>query len=272
MKIINQYIILISAALMMLLSSCFTEEIQLDLNNQENKKVVITGWLNDLDDDQSIQISYSQDYFDDTGAEPIVNAIVTLSYNSESIDLTHSENGTYILPSEWKGLAETEYTLTVMHDEQEYQAVSLLRSMAEIDDIESRFFEENDSTSYYEIFFGFQESPGEGDGYFAIDYLKNTQQVDIIGDGGWTDDSFGDGEYYANITVTQNEHQLGDTVILEVHNAGKKATEYFQRISTEIFRDGLLDPPPVNVSTNLSNGAKGFFITSGKREHEIIIE
>jgi len=271
MKFFNINLSLIAVSFLLLLSSCFTERIDIDLNGQENKKVVITGWLNDMDQDQYIQVYYSGDYFNGI-IDAINDAEVTLSYNSETVVLSNTTNGMYLLPSDWKGEEGTEYTLSVTHEGEEYKAVSLLRFMPELENIQSVLFTENDSVSYYEIYFDFQENPGEGDGYFAIDYLKDSDQKNIIRTGGWTDDEFADGEYLEQVTVTQNNHQLGDTIILEAHSIGKEATEYFYSIDSEIFREGLLDPPPVNVPTNFSNGAVGYFLTSGKRKYEVIVE
>lgn len=267
----NNSIVLIVAICLTVLSGCFYERIDLDLNSQENKKVVIIGWLNDLDDSQSIRISYSQDYFDN-GREFIDDATATLSSDIETLELANIGNGEYVLPKEWKGIVGTEYTLSVEHQDEYYMAVSLLREMPILEEIRSEYyFDQLDSIGYYQVFFGFQETPGEGDGYFAIDFVKGSNQKNIIRTGAWTDDEFADGTYYADITVTQNYHQLGDTVILETHSIGKKATEYFESITSEIFKDGLLDPAPVNVTDNFSNGAVGYFITSGKRTNEIII-
>ena len=266
------YILLISILSLIMLSSCFSERIDLDLNTLENKKVVITSWLNNLDDDQYVQVYYTGDYFIDPNMESINDATVTLSYETEELVLENTTNGIYLLPSEWKGVEDIEYTLTVTHNNMEYRAVSILRAMPLIQNIESVLQIENDTTSFYEIYFEFQETAGEGDGYFAIDYIKNSNQKNVIKTGDWIDDSYLDGEYITDLTVTSNNHQQGDTVILETHNIGLKAVEYLESIDTEIFREGLLDPPPVNVPTNFSNGAVGYFLTSGKRINEIIID
>ncbi len=273
MKYIVKLSIVMSAVL--LLSSCFKERIDLDLNEGSNKRVVITAWITDLDEQQSVLLNYSSDYFDSLTIEYINDAEVTLMNGSQEFVLEFEKDGTYNMPVDWRGVQGETYTLTVRHGGVEYTATNSMRLMPEVENIYTEFSEEKfeeDSVITYDIYFSFPEVPGEGDGYFGVDFLKGTLGGDTLVNGGFIDDEFIDGEYFDDISLTDRIYSVGDTAILEVHSIGRDASRFLQDIIDETFRDGLFDPTPVNVRSNFTNGAVGYFVTSCSRQIEVVIE
>lgn len=272
-----KYIKNISLALIgiFILSSCFKERIELDLNEGNNKKNVITAWITDLDEPQSVLLNYSSDYFDSLSIEYINDAKVSLIDEGVEYDLAFSKDGKYNMPVDWRGAEGSTYTLIVRHDEMEYTATNTMRIMPKIENIYTEYSEEKfeeDSVDTYDIYFSFDEEDGEGDGYFGIDFLKGTKGGDTLVNGGFIDDEFIDGEYFDDISLTESIYAIGDTAILEVHSIGRDASRFLQDIIDETFRDGLFDPTPVNVRSNFSNGAVGYFITSCSSRIEVVIE
>jgi len=268
MKNIQIYITLL--VLSITVSSCFKDKIDLDLNEGNNKKLVIVAWFTTYDETQAVQLSYTHDYFQGAAEDVVEDALVTLSYDNQTITLTDQGNGYHTMPEDWRAEDGKTYELKVVHDESEYSAISTVRPIPEIRNIEGVAYEE-DSSEYYDVFFEFTDTPGEGDGYFAIDYKKGSFQKNIIRTGGWISDEFLDGITFKELTVTSNRHEKGDTILLELHSIGHEATAYLDGIATEIYREGLFDPPPVNVKTNFTNGALGYFITSSAEKHQLVM-
>lgn len=263
-------ILLIITGISIICSSCFNEEIELDLNKSENQKLVVDAWITDLDEQQFVELSLTSNYIGDERGPAVENAEVTLTSAQEQVILEHTEKGIYNLPTTWKAQVGETYTLEILYDDESYIATSTLRPLPDVHNIRYESYE-GDTTDLYDVYFDFEDIPGEGDGYYAIDYKKNSDQRDIVGNGGWIDDQYTDGIEYKDITATVEDHVKGDTIILEVHSIGKKSTDYLNGVVAEIFRGFIFDPPPVNVKTNLSNGAVGFFIMASAEKYQIIL-
>jgi len=254
------------------LSSCFKDRVELELNKNENVRLAIEAWITDLDERQTVTLSLTSDYLDVFEPDFVNTATVSVSVDQEVIEFTFLANGVYGAPENWRAQAGKEYTLNVNYDGVEYTASSFMKAMPVLENIRSEFYETRDSIDYYDVFFGFQETPGVGDGYYGVDYLKGTTNGDTLTVGGFTNDDFGDGIYFHDVTVTNEGYEIGDTVTLEVFSIGVDASNFLLDVITEVFREGVFDPPPVNPRTNISNDALGYFIASGAERYETVIE
>ena len=181
--------LILSAAL--IFSSCFKERIELELNEGDNKKAVITAWITDLDEPQSVLVNHSSDYFDSLRIDYINDAEVSLTNGGKEFILDFVGEGMYSMPLDWRGTQGDTYTLSVRHAGEEYSATNTMRLMPEVENVYSEISEdklEEDSIIVYDIYFSFPEVSGEGDGYFGIDYLIGTVGGDTIMNGGFVDD------------------------------------------------------------------------------------
>jgi len=255
-------------------SSCFTEQIELDLN-EENPKVIIVAWITDLDEPQFVKVSRSTNYLGSVPTPPISDAVVELSNDNNSYILTEQENGSYYLPEDWTAELDMLYTLTVTIEGISHTAQHIMRSCPPMEEVTYQNYTDfQDSLIGYETVFSFQETIGEGDAYYAIDYLKGTMAGDSLLNGGYADDEFIDGDYFDDVTISEEDRlfQIGDTAVIELYSIGRETINYLYDIENEIFRGGPFDPPPANVRTNFDNGALGYFIMSGGQQVEIVIE
>lgn len=248
---------------------CFKEQIELDLNSS-NKRLVVDAWISNLEEQQFIELSLTSDYFDSFEPTHVDDASITLSNSTETFDLEAVGNGKFNLPTNWTPIFDEEYKLDIKYNLETYTSSTILRTLPEIENLRYEKVE-NDSLDLYDIYFDFWENQGEGDGYYAIDYKKGTAQGDTLFNGGFTNDDFVDGIYFQDVTVTEEGHALGDTVIVELYSIGKEAADYLEAIGSEVYREGLFDPAPVNISSNISNGALGFFIIGGAQRTELIL-
>jgi len=250
---------------------CFKERVELDLNSGENVRLAVEAWITDLDEVQTITLTTTSDYLGPVDQPPVTDAIVNLSYDNESISLLHKSSGVYAAPLNWRAQPGKEYKLEIIYDGKEYTATSFMDDMPAVENVFANALEVENDTVKYQVLFSFRDALGEGNGYYGVDYRKQEPEWNLT-TGGFTNDDFIDGFYLDDVTVTEEFYLLGDTVILEVFSIGMEASDFLFDIQTEVFREGLFDPPPVNIRSNISNGAVGYFLVSGAKRVEVIIE
>lgn len=250
---------------------CFQEEIEVDVKSDE-VKLVVNAWITTLDENQEVRLSSTSPYLGVTSFDDIDDAIVFLNYEDNRIELDYSGLGAYALPAGWRAEEGQSYTLEVNYKDGEYRSTSIVRTFPEISDLRLDCNSEGDSISDCLLRCELTDTPGEGDGYYIIAYRKqNSEFRDTIQSGDWISDEFLEGFSLTYEEEFEEELFSGDTVIMEAHSIGLKAVQYLDRIDIEAYREGLFDPPPVNVPTNISNGAVGYFTTANSRIYEIVV-
>ena len=270
----NRIIIFLS---LIVLTSCFTERIELDLN-EDNKTFVITGWVSNLDEPQYISLSQTVNYLGSVANDYVSGGQVTIDDGVETYMLEEGDEGRYYLPTNWQARIGNTYTLTVVQAGTEYKATHKMRPCPEIENLHYRVYVDDDSepsdTVEYETLFDFQEIEGEGDAYYGIDYLKGSTAGDSLVNGSYTNDAFLDGEYFEEIILTEDDRLFltGDTAVVEIYSIGEETANFLFDIESEIYRGGPFDPPPANIRSNITGGRVfGYFIVSDARRQEVVI-
>lgn len=268
--------IIIMLTTLLTFTSCFKERIELDNNTDENKKIVITGWITPLDEPQFIEISQTVNYLGSFTPDRVSGAIVTIEDAITTYDLEEREAGFYYLPEDWTARVGDDYKLRVEVNNKTYTSVHKMRPCPEIENPGfeiSEDYEEDDEDLIFDSMFSFQDFEGEGDGYYAATYPKGTMFGDSLIYGESTDDSFVDGQYFKDITLSTGVYYtIGDTAIIDFFSIGLESSDYLQEIENEIFRGSLFDAPPANVRTNIEGGAIGYFIASDARRAQFVLE
>lgn len=252
------------------LSGCFKDRIDIDLN-KDNKKVVVEAWITNLDEPQFVKLSYTSNYFNSTGLSAINGAKVELSNGYSDYSLNEKEDGTYYLPNNWVPMLDSTYTLTIKIDDEEYKSTSVMRKCPKIEHLIIDKFEDELGSEFIVLSFNFKETKGEGDGYFIRDYKLNSLRKDSLSNGAYISDEFIDGILLEDISVTQEGFEIGDTAVIDLFSIGIDAVNFLQDLTNEVYKGGFFDPPPVNIRTNISNGAIGYFIIGGASRDTIII-
>lgn len=266
------YIIILFA-----ITSCYRERIDLELNDNENKKVVVTGFISTLDEYPAININYTVDYTGPLKTDPISGASVQLTDGQQTYELVENTPGKYISTTAWTPVIGAQYDLRILIDQQEYTSSHKLYPCPEIQNLQSQrideWEDEEDPDHIYEVLFDFQENSTTGDGYYGVSYTKGSPIGDTLFVGGFVNDDIGNGQYFENVGITDYDylHALGDTAIVEIYSIGTKSVDYLIELATETFRGGPFDPPPANVSTNITGGAIGYFMIADARTSVLII-
>ncbi len=270
--------LIIVLAVLITFTSCFKERIDIDNNTEENKKIVITGWITSLEEPQFINISRTVNYLGGFQEDKVSGAVVTLQDGISTYTMTEKEAGTYYLPDDWVARLGDDYNLKVVFDNKEYTATHTMTPCPEMEniyyDISEDYEEGEDEEPYFDPVFSFQETEGEGDAYYAVSYPKGTLFGDSLIYGAFASDDFSDGIYFEDIYLPTGADGffVGDTAVMDFYSIGLETASYLQDIENEIYRGSPFDAPPANVRTNIEGGAIGYFIASGARREEIVIE
>ena len=254
----NLFICFIFATLLMVITGCGREVLEVELPQGE-PKLMVEGSINNLADQQVIKLSWSTSFnSQDPVYEP--NAMVKISDTEGNIThFTYRGMGQYGARLEGKpGLG---YHLQINLNGEEYTAVSTMPLPAEIDSVSYRFYEKGliREEGYYASIHSLD--PFEEEGYYrwliwVNDSLKGTANS-IPG-------------YFATHQLNKDNTPLslqypdplkkGDKVRFHTIKMDRNAYTYYQGVLELLVNDGgLLGPVPVNPAGNISGNALGIF-------------
>ncbi|MEE9371529.1 MAG: DUF4249 domain-containing protein [Saprospiraceae bacterium] len=262
----------------LLIASC-TETIDLQLNTGDNLQLVVDAWIDDSDRRQLIELSLTSDYFNSEAPTTATGATIVMTSSSSGDTYTFSEEspGKYYMNKNLQGNPRDTYNLKINYQTKEYSATHALNRVPELLDIDYIIVADSRintlSSVQYEIYISFQEPDGKGDYYYVDNYHKYDGDNTNLYQGNYSSDRFYDGEYLDHIFATFGTGNRGDTIVTRLFSISKEAFEYVVDVDNQTeFRGFIFDSPPANVSTNISNGGKGFFIVSAVSEYEKILE
>ena len=255
--------------------------------------VVVDAWINNLDEPQTIRLTNSQSYFDNTTPPAISGATVSIEDSEGRIyNFLEQTDGSY----QWTPAMETfgavglDFTLTIMIGGTTYTANSSMNRVPVIDSVTFRFEEENFilPDSYFAEFWS-RDPIGTGDTYWIKAYkngqfLNNPDEINIAFDAGFSEGGNVDGLIFIppirdGINPFEEDeddeflspYEDGDFVEVEIHSITNDAFIFLNETSLQIDRPGgfaeLFATPLSNVPTNIvssdpSERVAGFFSVS----------
>ncbi|MDR2284523.1 MAG: DUF4249 domain-containing protein, partial [Sphingobacterium sp.] len=258
MKLLRFYI-LMSAAL--LLVSC-EDLIEVDLNSA-NPKIVIEADLNDLSNRQIIRVSRTVDFNSPVSSEAITGAKVLVADSKGKVfDFVDKGDGLYVKEG-FKPVVGLTYNLTVNVGEETYQSSTKMYPFVPVDSIavkEETVF----NKTYYFVVLKFND-PIDIPNYYKYDIAINEKGFKFANA---YDDKFNDGLYVSHeVADKDNSIELGDSVVVRRQCVAKEVYTYWNQIQ-------MLNPgsaAPANPTSNLSNGALGYFSVSSAKEYGVKI-
>lgn len=258
-----------------ILASC-TERIDIRLDNEDARRLVVDAWLTDETKAHRVQLSLTGDYFSNTPPEMVSGAEVRITDGLETFNLSEVSPGNYLTADHVRGIPGHVYTLIIDWAGKTYEATSLLKAVAPIDSVGyavSDFQDEDNDFTEYSVLLYTTEPPTTGDAYYWKGYL--TDAPNDLTRTYWevAEDKFVNGSPINGAQVLTVEGNPGDEFVFEQYNISKAAFDFFIAIQTEtIFKGGIFDAPPANIPTNLDNGALGFFVTAGVVRDKVAIQ
>lgn len=258
----------------------------IDIETSASEPVlVIYGNISDQLEYQEVKISSSSPFFDQQPNPVISNAKVHISTSAgEEFDLEEVTNqkGLYHTLLPFKGMPTVTYTLQVNVDfdkdgvEEEYTATTTMLEAPSIDSIRI-----NSITILTRRFFTanlFAENPGKNQ-YYVTRYLINDTLATarLIQYGGLETDLLAEGyidgiwiydfpDYARRDDFTGQAGRdivfasAGDTITLLMSSIDKGYFDFITQCQSEYQGENpFFGGPPSNITTNLSNGAIGYF-------------
>jgi hypothetical protein len=258
--------IIILSALLAMLYSC-TERIDIELE-EGYARLSVESYFYEEADSGYVRLTKTAGYFSNVPAERISKATVMVEVNDRLYTLYESETekGYYLTPTDFTVETNESLHLSIdlneaINSETHFEAETYMPPISDqIDSINILYREDFD---FWIIKLYALDPPGAN--YYMFDVLRNdTLITDSISEVFVTDDRLVDNMYingvYVNFLPGDQLHP-GDKVTLITSSITKEYYEYVIELQTEInFKDPIFSGPPANVSTNISNGAVGYFV------------
>lgn len=264
------------------LSVCISCEDIIDIDLAEADTVlVVDGWINDLPETQSITLSLSQPYFENSSPPAVTDAKVKVTRNDGMVfNFTHIENGVYQwgAPNERLGAPGDQFQLEIDYDEVLYNASSEIRRVPAIDSIGLEF-RENEllvDDGIYAQFYA-RDFGGSGDTYWIKTfkngkYLEKSQELNIAYDAGFDAGTGIDGIVFIppirelvnalNEDLLPTPYVTGDEITVEIHSISIEAFNFLEIARDQINNgdNGIFSIPLANPRSNIIGGeVLGFF-------------
>jgi len=258
--------------LLALLSRC-TERIDVEVGSSY-ARLVVEGYISTDTAQHHVRLTKSGDYFYNKPAMPVKGATISISDGENVEILTESiENpGLYLTDPSYYGVPGNTYTLTISQvdiddngETEEYTASSELRPVNSVDSIQLENMSGNDFNIYEILLFAW-DPPVKN--FYSFRVMRNGKMIsDSLHEMIVQDDMLFNGNYAYGIPaqfLDQSEKDesiyLGDTITLEINGITEEYYNFILEAQSEIFyQTPIFSGPPANISSNISNGALGFF-------------
>ena len=255
-----------------------TEAIDVDLNEGENNRLVVAGEISNEPGPYSVRLTRSTSYFYNQPAPAELGATVTISDGEQTFVLLDEDNdGTYWTDSSALGIPGRTYTLNIkLTNGEEYEAVDHMPIPNRFDTIYYEYINEEYGMTlpeYHYFFYAtFTEQKGVDDCYLIYVYFNDSCYNSKFEDIKW---AFAGSRYdgcglFENVQICDaNEDSIPKKpeARFDLYSVSSEYHQFIKDISDETFGNAtILQGPPANIYTNVSNGALGFFCAKSTTE------
>lgn len=262
--------------------------------------LVIDGFINSLNEEQSIILNFSQNFLDNTPYRPAVGAVVTVINEGDNEVLTFTESNTPGIYT-WTPTAQRpsignvgdDFSLTIDFEGERYVSSTTLNRTTPVEEI--LFYEEEEPFSdekFFEARITASDNEGYGDSYWIKtfwngEFLGKPAELNTAFDAGLSNGSSIDGQLFIfpirigiNPTGEDESYQINDTVRVEIHSISNEAFDYFTLLQVQTDRPGgfseLFAQPLANLPSNVTIEGDseaqvlGYFSVSAIEELEVV--
>jgi hypothetical protein len=254
----------------LIFSGC-QEVINVDLN-EAAPRIVIEGLINDGPGPYKVMISMSGSYFNQPVLPPVSGAEVIITDNTGTIDtLTEAKPGIYFT-SKTIGVSGRIYTLRVLSDNMEYAGSSSMLRHVSIDSLilmksQPNHFDPdgNDPNETHMEIHCFFRDPGEKNFYRIKVFRNDTTNAENYR---LYDDQYTNG---METELRVSHATAGATYRIELLSLDKQTFGYYRTLQNLLYSNPVFGSTPANPSTNLNNGALGYFGACAVSSKTIIV-
>ena len=261
------------------------EEVQLELNDNENQRIVVEGRLTNERKAQQVRITRTISYFDSELAPSVTDAQVYIleegSGEQFSLSLVNDSLGIYATSASIPGKVGETYLLRIIDGEDTYLAEAYLDTVPFIDSLTFEY----QYLSYFGFSFGIYmlkisayEPPPEGQ-YYRIDiYINDTLYTDEMAESVYMSDFQINDMYLPEVEIygipQERIHLDSNTIRIEMFSISEEELKFIGDFLTESYGNGsIFSGPPANIQSNIENSTGGldglgFFGASAKSSIE----
>lgn len=284
------------ALAMLSLTSC-EDVIDLKTDNGPSQ-LVVDAWLTNEPGPQTILLSWSAPYFDNSAPKPVLGAEVTVTDDKGNVykfeDL--AGDGKYVwgkTTADTMGHVGRKYSLKVVNGTDTFTAKSELKRVPTVDSVVYRhenlpFKPDKGPKEGFVAQFYARDIEGVGDTYWIKPVIRGKAVVDkganisVAYDAAFGAGAPSDGLIFIlplrESITTDSLYSAGAEVGVELHSITYDAFEFLKQVSEQAANGGLFATPIANVRSNVINAdpkgpkALGFFSTSAVSRKETVID
>ncbi len=255
-------IILISIATLIIITAC-EEVIDIDLNYDDPAFVVEA--LVYRDSVCSVRLTRTASFFTLEEPDVIDNAVITIRDETTSEELQYSGNG-YYTGNNITGTENSNYEIGIIHDGVTYTGEAYMPEKTDIISVSFDKYEVQSTLNplgetVFTIICEFADNP-DTDNFYMIKYLEKGVMIesnyfmlteyDAIGGTFSIEDNI--------ITFSESIFYEGGEVEVQLFSIDEPVYKYFTQLNDILFwKRRIMPPTPYNPSSNISNGALGYF-------------
>ena len=255
-----------------------TEKIDIELNDTYTR-LVVEAYITDEAKNHIVKLTKTSDYFYNKPAPVVEGAKITIADGQNILNLTETKPGIYKTEKIAGEIGKT-YTLNIelleeINGHKNFTAMDKLMPVGIIDSIGIEYI---DSWEVWEIRLYANEPPTSD--FYMFNWMKNNILItDTIDEVNVSDDKFFNGSYSNGVGVGWFEEERedenlhpGDTVTLIMSTITEEYADFVWEIQAETgYQSPLFSSPQANVSSNISNGALGYFAAYPKRYSSTVV-
>jgi hypothetical protein len=249
-----------------------TERIDIELDSTYTR-LVVEGFVTSDTAAHWVRLSETSDYFLNKTAPAVSGAEVVIDDGEQLHMLTESDTmpGWYFTSPDYHGIPGRTYTLIISNVDidgdgkfEEYTASSRMNPVNPLDSIKLEWFDT--FFSGYQVRVWAWDSP-EPDWYSFKVWKNGILLTDTLYELIVQNDEFFNGNYtygipsqFLSIDKPDEVVEVGDTITFEINGITEEYYNYVVEAQSQIFsQTPLFSGPPANISSNIDNGAIGFF-------------
>ena len=262
MKQVENIYLVIAVAIA--LWSCGKVEFDPGIANQNKNLVVVEGQITDQPGMQYVKVSRTASYLDGTSPAKIDDAMVTLTFDDQTVAFTNAAPGYYTPPMDFVGEVGKTYNLNVLVDGKTYSAQSTMNAPLVLDSISTKDFEFD--TKHFEVNASFTDNPQEEE-YFVFKYSIKGVLNDSIASWSYYDDLIANSVHFSNARIFGDiSGNVGDTLVVYTFSSNKLYNTFIEAAQKSLQEPlPFMSQPGGEAVTNINNGAVGFFLATSVR-------
>ncbi|HAA16996.1 MAG TPA: hypothetical protein DCE41_36905 [Cytophagales bacterium] len=249
------YTILLAAVGLLVLGAC-EKIIDVDLNDAE-PTLVVEANLNNEFGPQTVVLTRTTSFFTPETPGAVTNATVTVTDDQgEEVTYDEVEDGVYV--AVFAGVPGRTYTLQIDTEGETFTAVSEMRPIVSLDSLTfspGGGFGPQEGPPTFLPFTNFNDPDEKGNFYRVTEVSEDPARTAFI----YLLDDLATNGNLVTFPLFGNSLIAGDTVTIELWHLDPAAHTYFDELGNTGGGGPFNSSTPANPTTNLDNGALGYF-------------